>query len=105
FGQIGGELFQTPVCSGAYGEAAHSGSAVYMPCRDGLAAVQIQGQSFSVAWHGPRFNAGSPTITDSAIWTMDDDPATLYALNPQDGSLIWKAPTQPAGNLPHFLTP
>lgn len=104
-GQIGGELFQGSVCSGAYGEAAHSGSAVYMPCRDGLAAVQIGSQSFNVAWHGPQFNAGSPTITDSAIWTMDDSTATLYALDPQDGSQIWKAPTQPVSNPPHFLTP
>jgi outer membrane protein assembly factor BamB len=104
-GQIGGELFQASVCSGAYGQAAHSAGMAYMPCRDGLAAVQIQGQSFDVAWHGPRFNAGSPTITDSAIWTMDDSTATLYALNPQDGSPIWKAPTQPVSNPPHFLTP
>jgi len=104
-GAIGGELSQASVCSGAYGEAAHSGTAVYMPCRDGLAAVQIQGQSFSVAWHGPRFNAGSPTITDSAIWTIDGATATLHALNPQDGAELWQAPTQPVSNPPHFLTP
>src|SRR3954452_5120697 len=76
-----------------------------MPCRDGLAAVQTQAQSFTAAWHGTQFNAGSPTITDSAIWTMDDSTATLYALNPQDGSTIWKAPTPPVSNPQHFLTP
>lgn len=104
-GQIGGELVQAPVCSGAYGGTGHKGSMAYMPCRDGLAAVQIQDQSFSVMWHGPRFNAGAPTITDSAIWTIDGGSATLYALNPQDGSQLWKAPTQGASNPPHFVTP
>jgi outer membrane protein assembly factor BamB len=104
-GQIGGQVFQASVCSGAYGEAAHSANSVYMPCRNGLAAIQTQGQSFAVTWHGPQFNAGSPTITDSAIWTMDDSTATLYALNPQDGSPLWKAQTQPVSNPPHFLTP
>lgn len=104
-GQIGGELFQDAICSGAYGEAAHASGMAYVPCRDGLAAVQVQAQSFGVAWHGPRFNAGSPVITNTAIWALDDSTATLYALNPQDGSTLWKAPTQPVSNPPHFLTP
>jgi outer membrane protein assembly factor BamB len=104
-GQLGGELFQDTLCSGAYGEAAHTGSVAYMPCRDGLAAIQVQPSSFSVAWHGPRFNAGAPVITDTAIWTLDDGSVTLYALNPQDGSTLWQAPTAPVSNPPHFLTP
>ena len=104
-GQIGGELYSDSLCSGAYGEAGHTGSTAYVPCRNGLVAVQVQGQSFSVLWHGPQFNAGAPVLTETAIWTLDDSSATLYALNPQDGSVLWQAPTQPVSNPPHFLTP
>src|SRR5205085_10914205 len=80
---------------------------IYMPCRDGLAAVQVDssGQSFSVAWHGPRFNAGPPVVTDSAVWTIDTGSVVLYGLSRQDGSVLFQSPTAPVSNPPHFLTP
>jgi outer membrane protein assembly factor BamB len=104
-GQIGGQLAQSHVCNGAYGGSAHTGSTIYMACRDGLAAIQVEGQSFSVTWRGPQFYAGAPTIAGDAIWTLDDGGATLYALNPSDGSVMFQAATAPVANPPHFLTP
>jgi outer membrane protein assembly factor BamB len=106
-GQIGGEQFQAQVCSGAYGEAGHAGATAYYPCRDGLAAVQVQadGQSFSVPWHGPRFTAGPPLITDSAVWTLDTGSATLYGLSRQDGSVLFTSPVSSGNKPPPFIGP
>ncbi|MBV9581660.1 MAG: hypothetical protein JO057_24035 [Chloroflexi bacterium] len=104
-GQIDGQLATSHVCNGAYGGSAHTGNIVYMACRDGLVAIQVQGQSFSVIWHGPQFYAGAPTIAGDAIWTLDDGSTTLYALNPTDGSVLFQAAAAPVSNPPHFLTP
>lgn len=105
-GNIGGEVFQAPVCNGAYGGTAHAGNMLYVSCRSGLVAVQVQGQSFQVAWRGPAFNAGAPTITDGAIWTIDGASARLYGLDPASGQTVYQAPP-PANTsgLPHFLAP
>jgi membrane-associated phospholipid phosphatase/outer membrane protein assembly factor BamB len=105
-GQIGGELFQAPLCAGgAYGGSAHVGSTVYVACRDGLYAVQVQDRAFSVMWHGPQINAGAPTITESVVWTVDEGTASLYGLSRQNGSVVFRAPAGQATNPPHFLTP
>jgi polyvinyl alcohol dehydrogenase (cytochrome) len=105
-GKIGGEVMQASLCGGgAYGGAAHAGGMVYVACRDGLYAVRVQGQAFSVVWRGPQFNAGAPLITDDAIWTLDDGSTSLYALNPQTGSVLFRAPAGQGSNPPHFLTP
>jgi outer membrane protein assembly factor BamB len=103
-GEIGGEMFQAMVCGGgAYGQAAHAGSMAFVPCRDGLVAITVQGQSFTVMWNGPRFYAGPPLLTDSAVWTVDTSSATLYALSRSDGNVAWKSPLAAAQSPPHFL--
>jgi outer membrane protein assembly factor BamB len=105
-GQIGGELFQAPVCNaGAYGGAAHADSIAYIACRDGLYAVQAGDSNFSVLWRGPQFNAGAPALTDTAVWTIDDGAVSLYALDRQTGNVLFKAPGAQGSNPPHFLTP
>jgi outer membrane protein assembly factor BamB len=105
-GQIGGEQFQAPICSGgAYGGAAHNANVAYVPCRDGLVAVQVEGIRFSVAWRGPRFSAGAPMLTDDAVWTIDDATTSLYALSRSDGSVLFREPAGQATNPPHFLAP
>jgi outer membrane protein assembly factor BamB len=103
-GQTGGQLATSHVCNGAYGGSAHTGTMIYMACRDGLAAIQVQGQSFSVVWRGPQFYAGAPTIAGDAIWTLDDGSAMLYALNPSNGSIMFQTAAAPVANPPHFLT-
>jgi outer membrane protein assembly factor BamB len=106
-GNIGGEVFQAPVCSGAYGGTAYTAGVVYVACRDGLVAVRVSNQRFEVAWRGPAFNAGAPAITDAAIWTIDDGAARLYALDPATGQTVFQAPVggSSGGGLPHFLAP
>jgi outer membrane protein assembly factor BamB len=104
-GQIGGEIFQTSICNGAFGGSARAGAMVYIACRDGLAAVRVQNRAFSVIWHGPQFNSGAPTVTENAIWTIDDGTTSLYALNPQTGDVLFRAPAGQPTSPPHFLTP
>ena len=105
-GKIGGEIMSASLCAGgAYGGAAHSGSMAYVACRDGLYAVRVQAQAFNVMWRGPQFSAGAPVITDDAVWTLDDGTSSLYAFNPQDGSVLFRAPAGQASNPPHFLSP
>jgi outer membrane protein assembly factor BamB len=105
-GRIGGQLYQAPICSaGAYGGAGHAGIVAYVGCRDGLYAVQVQDRSFAVVWRGPQVRAGAPTLTDRAVWTVDDSSANLYALDRQTGGVLFRAPAGQASNPPHFLTP
>jgi outer membrane protein assembly factor BamB len=105
-GQIGGEVFQAPICSdGAFGGAGRSGSMVYIPCRDGLKAVQVQASGFSVVWQGPQFSAGAPLVTDDAVWTLNDETTSLYALDLRTGNVLYREPAGQATNPPHFLSP
>jgi polyvinyl alcohol dehydrogenase (cytochrome) len=105
-GNIGGEVFQAPVCNGAYGGTAQSGDTVYVACRNGLVALRVQNDQFEVAWRGPSFNAGPPTLTDEAIWTIDGSSARLYGLDPASGQTVFQSPTGAgATGLPHFLAP
>jgi outer membrane protein assembly factor BamB len=105
-GQIGGEMYQAPVCSdGAFGGGAHTGTVAYVACHDGLVAVQVQPTSFLVVWRGPQFSAGAPLITDDAVWTLDDATTSLYAMSRQDGSVLYREPAGQATNPPHFLAP
>src|SRR5204862_345605 len=68
-GKIGGEIFSAPVCKGAYGGNAHMAAVVFVPCNDGLVAVQIQDDNhFSVIWRGVTGGSTSPVATDQAIW-------------------------------------
>jgi outer membrane protein assembly factor BamB len=105
-GNIGGEVFQAPVCNGAYGGTAHDGDMVYVSCRNGLVALRVQNAQFQVVWRGPGFNAAAPTITDRAIWSIDSGNARLYGLDPATGQPIFQAPPPATtSGLPHFLSP
>src|SRR3954453_612486 len=50
-GQTGGQLFAQDVCGGAFGGLAYQASLVYVPCNsEGLYALRVDGNSFSLAW-------------------------------------------------------
>jgi outer membrane protein assembly factor BamB len=105
-GHVGGQLFDAPGCNGAYGSAAHQGSTVYVPCRDGLRAVQVGGEAFTVVWRGPAFFAYPPIVTGSTVWTVANGDGTLYALDASDGSARLTVPAPADGGaLPHFIAP
>jgi outer membrane protein assembly factor BamB len=108
-GGVGGQLFAAPVCrnvggyQGAYGATAYAPPYVYVPCRDGLAAVRLEaGPRFAVAWHGPRFPAGPPIVAGGVVWTLDLAGGELYGFDPPSGAVRFRLPVGP---LPHFASP
>ncbi|HLH25725.1 MAG TPA: PQQ-binding-like beta-propeller repeat protein [Chloroflexota bacterium] len=105
-GHVGGQLFAGPVCNGAYGETAHQGTTIYVPCRNGLHAVHVGEASFAAAWQGPAFNAGPPIVVGDTVWTVDEGTGALYALAADDGTIQQQVPPPSgAGPLPHFIAP
>lgn len=106
-GHVGGEVFQAPVCSGAYGSNAWMPPLVFVPCRDGLTAVRVEsGNRFAVAWRGPGGAAYPPIVVGSSVWSIRPSDGVVEALSAQDGSSLFRsAPGGPAGGLPHFITP
>ena len=98
-GGVGGQVFSHDVCSAAFGATAHAPPYVFVPCTDGLVAVKIEtGQSFTVAWRGPRFFAGPPVIAGGTVWTLGRD-GTLYGFDPTTGQVRFR---ESVGSVMHF---
>ncbi|HEY8863380.1 MAG TPA: PQQ-binding-like beta-propeller repeat protein [Candidatus Dormibacteraeota bacterium] len=100
-GGIGGQLASKPVCSGAWGGTAWSGSTVYVPCGNGLYALSVSSGSIDVAWRARRPELGSPIIAAGAVWAIDNG-GTLFALDPSSGAVVYSVGF---GSAQHFSTP
>lgn len=101
-GQIGGQIASAGICSGSWGGTAWSGSTVFVPCADGLVALTLSATSFSIAWKVGHPVLGSPIVTAGAVWAIDRDSATLYALDPSSGAELYSTAL---GDARHFSTP
>jgi len=88
----GGENFSAQVChatqDAAYGGLAVSGSTVFVPCSDGLAAVTIDSSTaFHTLWYSSSGGA-SPIVAGGLVWTMQTFGGTnLYGLQPGTGAV------------------
>jgi outer membrane protein assembly factor BamB len=84
-GGIGGQVWQGEVCR-SFGGTAVDGDTVYVPCADGLRAVQIDSTgSLRILWHASESIAGSPVIGGGRVWVLDQDGGVLHALDPATG--------------------
>ena len=101
-GGIGGQVAALRVCDGAWGGTAWSGSTVFVPCGGGLFALAVTDSSISVAWRSSHPVLGSPILAAGAVWAIEPDTATLYALDPRDGKVLYAAKL---GSATHFSTP
>jgi PQQ-like domain len=99
-GGVGGELFSQKVCSAAFGGMAYRAPFIFVPCTDGLVALRLDGNSFSVAWKAGS-SAGSPIVSGGAVWTIDQG-GTLHAYAPDSGSEL---ASFPIGSVTHFPSP
>ena len=90
------------VCGGAWGGSSWTGSTVFLPCRDGLTAVSVSPSSISVAWRAPAVHTGSPIVAAGAVWAVDENSATLFALDPASGAVVYSLGL---GSAEHFSTP
>ncbi len=48
------------------------------------------------------FTSGAPIVSGSAVWTIDTDNGTLFALNPSTGASVF---TYQLGSVVHFESP
>jgi outer membrane protein assembly factor BamB len=104
-GQLGGvghQVASRQVCRSAFGGTAWSGSTVFVPCTDGLYAVSVGATSIDVMWHAPRPSLGSPIIAAGAVWAIEPQSGTLFALNPSTGQQVYSTGL---GAAQHFSSP
>jgi outer membrane protein assembly factor BamB len=101
-GHEAGQAFSASVCRSAFGGTAYAASVIYVPCSDGLVALQVDNKpAFSVLWRLPGLFAGPPIVADGAVWTIGRD-GTLDAVDPRSGQTRFHASI---GTSAHFATP
>lgn len=92
-GGINGSLFSAQVCGSAYSADALYNGTVFVPCTDGLNAIELQGSpnlpSFTIKWKTDPFMSGAPIVSGNAVWVIDTDNGTLFALDPSTGSTLF----------------
>jgi outer membrane protein assembly factor BamB len=101
-GGIGGQLASRAVCGAAFGGSAYAAGLIYAPCVDGLVALRAGRRTLTRAWRGPGFRAGPPVVAGGAVWTVDLDGGTLFALDARTGWVRFRAGV---GSPAQFTTP
>jgi len=98
------------VCSGdADGGNAAAGGFVYVPCNEGVRAVDIG--SASLSWQQTGGPNGPPVISGGLLWSLswgspegpNSQPGSMFGLDPATGAIL--AGPVPVGNVPHFAAP
>jgi polyvinyl alcohol dehydrogenase (cytochrome) len=100
-GGIGGQLASLRVCGSVFGGFAFANGVAYVPCSDGLAAVQVD-PSLRLLWRGPRGTIGAPIVAGGAVWATDYNSGVLYALDLAGGAVRFQ---RTVGAMAHFVTP
>lgn len=101
-GGIGGEVSQAPLCD-SFGGPAVKGSAVFVPCTDGLRAVRINDDgTMTVLWHAASTITGSPVIGGGRVWSLDRRNGVLDMLDPATGATLGAVSV---GAVNRFATP
>jgi len=100
-GGIGGQLASLKVCGSVFGGFAFANGVAYVPCSDGVAAVQID-PALRTLWRGPRGFNGPPIVAGGAVWGVDYNAGTLYALDIGTGAVRFQ---RSVGAVQHFVTP
>ena len=101
-GGIGGQVAAQHVCAGAFGGSAWNGSTVYLPCTDALVAVTVSASGVHSLWRAVQVHMGSPIVAAGAVWAIDVDTATLFAVDPDSGASLYSLGL---GSAVHFSTP
>ena len=101
-GGIGGQLGAARVCSGAWGGSAWSGTTVFLPCADGLVALNVSTGGYALAWRNSHVRTASPIVAAGAVWAIDVNTSTLFALDPTSGAELYHLAL---GGGQHFNTP
>jgi outer membrane protein assembly factor BamB len=101
-GGVGGALASRHVCSGAWGGTSWMDSVVFVPCIDGLYALNVSSSSVSIMWRASHPSLGSPIVTAGAVWAIEPSSGTLFALDVSTGAVRFSTSI---GAAEHFSTP
>jgi hypothetical protein len=101
-GGIGGQASSAQICT-SFGGTAVSGTVVYVPCTDGIRAIQITSAgTMQVLWHADTAVTGSPVVGGGRIWSLDPAHGIVYALDPATGKSVAQVNV---GTASRFATP
>jgi outer membrane protein assembly factor BamB len=100
-GGNGGEIFSGPVCRAGFGGTASAPPLLFVPCRNELVALRIEGSRFSVAWRASGVD-GSPIVTGDTVWAIDLNGGQLHAYRASDGQELT---SMQVGDVANFGTP
>lgn len=98
----GAAVASVHICGGAWGGTAWEGSTVFVPCADGLFALNVGASSISIAWHAPHPQMGSPIVSAGVVWAIEPASGILFALGPSNGQVRYSTGL---GAAKHFSTP
>ena len=101
-GGVGGQTFEANVCAGGFGGTAFANSTIFVPCRDGLVALQLGNGRFTTAWRSSNFDSGPPVVTGGVVWTVDISSSTLLGYSATTGHQAYKFSL---GSVVHFCGP
>ncbi|MEO6500626.1 MAG: PQQ-binding-like beta-propeller repeat protein [Jatrophihabitantaceae bacterium] len=89
-GGIGGQVSTRALCK-SFGGTAVVGTAVYVPCDDGLRKVRINSNgTMTVLWHAASTINGTPTVGGGRVFVLDYRAGVLHVLDPETGRSIWR---------------
>ena len=102
-GGVGGQQAELDSVCSSFGGNAFNGTAVYVPCSSGLAAVQVSASppSMTVLWTSSA--SGPPIVAGGVVWTINHRRGTLFGLDPQSGTTVVRKRLGSIAN--HFPTP
>lgn len=101
-GAIGGQVASRQVCSGSWGGTSWLRATVFVPCSDGLYALSASATSIAIVWHVNHPVLGSPIVAAGAVWAIEPSSATMFALDPSSGVVLYSTGL---GSAQHFSTP
>ena len=101
-GGVGGQVASARACGGAWGGSSWIGQRVFLPCADGLIALDVNPGGIARAWRAPSVRTASPIVAAGAVWAIDEATSTLVALDIQSGTALFRLPL---GVSEHFATP
>jgi len=100
-GGIGGQRAQVGGCAG-FGGAAVVGMTVYLPCTDGVLALDASSGRLRTLWRAPAEVFGSPTVAGDTVWALAPDAEALVALDRAGGGQLARLDV---GAVSRFATP
>lgn len=105
-GGVGGQVAELDDFCGnnVDGGIAYQGSVVYLPCLNGVTAVQVgtSPPSITQLWTAD-FAQGPPIVADGLVWSINHASGRLYGMDPATGNTVVVLHIGAVAN--HFPTP